>query len=388
MDLARNSAPTGKGYYIPTLDGWRALSIILVLGSHSSQIADFPSAWKPAFKWIFDGELGVRCFFLISGFLITTLMLREASSNGGVDLRSFYLRRTLRIVPVYLAFLLVVLLLQWLTPFEQTSRHWLHLLTFTSNYTQDGNWPTGHFWSLACEEQFYLVWPLLFTVLALFRPSTLAWVLLAIPILICPLLRVGIHLGRVPDLFLFSHFSILRFLDSLSFGCLLAYLLPRLRQARLLKGALVIPLALALIAIPHVLSRLFILGIITVPLAHTLQAAGMFLLLACGIVRQAGGVFRLLELPVITWLGRLSYSLYIWQQLFCTSPSTFGFKQTWLQGFPGWILASLLAAIVSYYLLERPLLKLRKRLHGRTPTQDRPANTPLPEALGSNCDPS
>src|SRR5882672_7119385 len=76
----------------PSLDGWRAVSIILVLGEHSRQTGGFPKSLDPLFKWLFDGDLGVRFFFVISGFLITYLLFREYDQTGSVSLRKFYIR--------------------------------------------------------------------------------------------------------------------------------------------------------------------------------------------------------------------------------------------------------------------------------------------------------
>src|SRR6266853_579283 len=90
---------------LPSLDGWRALSILLVLGAHSEHTAGFPPQLDSLFKWIFDGDVGVRFFFIISGFLITWLMLHEEKHSGRVNLWHFYARRALRIIPVYCAFL-------------------------------------------------------------------------------------------------------------------------------------------------------------------------------------------------------------------------------------------------------------------------------------------
>src|SRR5664280_3750068 len=151
---------------LPSLDGWRAFSIAMVLGSHSTFAAGFPKTWHPLFNLAFDGNLGVRCFFLISGFLITWLMIIEADRSGRVNLRHFYARRALRILPVYFGFLLVIALLQWMTPFVLSRHIWLCNLTFTRNFVE-GDFTTDHLWSLSVEEQFYLLWPGIFLALGM-----------------------------------------------------------------------------------------------------------------------------------------------------------------------------------------------------------------------------
>jgi len=146
-----------KPIRLPSLDGWRALSILMVLGAHTTHTTGFPEELRPLFLWVFDGALGVRFFFCISGFLITYLMLQEAERTGRMSLRDFYVRRTLRILPVYFLYLAVLLGLQCTTPLKLTAGEWAASLTFTADFAS-GQWLNGHLWSLAVEEQFYLLW--------------------------------------------------------------------------------------------------------------------------------------------------------------------------------------------------------------------------------------
>ena len=354
--------PWGRGY-LPSLDGWRALSIVQVLGAHCAEVSGFPPSWQTSFIWLFDGNLGVRCFFLISGFLITTLMLRESAERGKLDLKGFYLRRFIRILPVYAVFLFVVALLQQFTSFDQPVQQWLHLLTFTTNFSSVGNWLTGHTWSLACEEQFYFIWPVLFLTcgLGFIRGRIL---LLLIPILVCPLWRIVTYLQTFAGNNLFLGFSFFYYLDSLAIGCLLAYAHPWLgRNLHRIHISVWIVTCLLLVIIPYVLRKAFVLGIFTVPLGDLCQAVGLSLLISLSVHRPALGAFRFLNLKPVVWIGMISYSLYIWQQIFCTSPATFGWSYSPALQFPWWIASAFVTATISDYMLERPLVNLRKRLH-------------------------
>jgi peptidoglycan/LPS O-acetylase OafA/YrhL len=292
-------------------------------------------------------------------------MLRETAARGSLDLKGFYLRRAVRILPVYLAFLVAVALLEYFTAFDQPASQWTRLLTFTSNFSISGNWLTGHTWSLACEEQFYVIWPVLFAAVGLSFVRKSLW-LLGLPLVLCPLWRVVSYLKVFPENALFTGFSILNFLDTLAFGCLLAYAHPRIGQ-RLNTGRTSIPLvvvsSLILILGPYVLQRALAFGIFTVPLAPTFQALGLCLLISLSIHQPSEGPSRVLNFKPVIWLGQLSYSIYIWQQFFCTKPGVFGWQPMWFQSSPFWIFAALGTGIASYYLLERPLLKLRIRLH-------------------------
>lgn len=143
--------------HFASLDGFRAASILAVLFHHAAE----PVEWLPVTK---RGFLGIDMFFLLSGFLIVTLLLREKDGYGDISLGSFYMRRTLRIFPVYygLLFLFSALYLATGNMFRTSGAFFAALpfyLTYTSNWTmiQAANFEIT--WSLAAEEQFYLFWP-------------------------------------------------------------------------------------------------------------------------------------------------------------------------------------------------------------------------------------
>ncbi|MEI6078838.1 MAG: acyltransferase [Verrucomicrobiota bacterium] len=145
----------GSPCKLPSLDGWRAVSIALVLLLHSSYTSGFPSKLDRIINGFDAGVLGVRFFFVISGFLITCLLLREHAETSVISLKHFYARRALRILPVYFFYLVV---LGFLTRYSQAPSAWLANLTFTTNFFPTP-FATTHFWSLAVEEQFYFLWP-------------------------------------------------------------------------------------------------------------------------------------------------------------------------------------------------------------------------------------
>jgi peptidoglycan/LPS O-acetylase OafA/YrhL len=118
-------------------------------------------------------------------------------------------------------------------------------------------------------------------------------------------------------------------------------------------------LAIMLILAPHILGMLFMAGVFTVPLGDSCEAIGFAMLILLSIFFPGG--FAPLNWPVIRNLGVLSYSLYIWQQLFCASPNFFGWSDVWFMSMPGWLVAALMMAMLSYYCFEKPLLGLRAR---------------------------
>ena len=352
---------------LPSLDGWRALSILLVLASHSHYVANYPPALDPIFFRLLTGDLGVRCFFIISGFLISWLMLGEYDSEGRVSLRHFYIRRVLRILPVYFAFLGILGCLSLFTPFKQTMVNWIGNLTFTTNIVES-SWTSGHLWSISIEEQFYLVWPVLFVSFGLAGKPRLALFLLSLPLCVAPIWRIITYKQFYPDSLslLFTHFSFFNYFDCLAVGCACAFVLrrwPALVQTKLgFRPNLVATLALALISFPMLFGTLpHIPGRVTAALTTSFQAAGFSLLMLQSTILPDLAFYRVLNWKPVRHLGVLSYSIYIWQQIFCTSPGVFGLAPTWWFLFPGWLVSALMAAHLSYYILERPFFRLRSR---------------------------
>lgn len=355
--------------YLPSLDGWRAISIILVIFSHSKKSHGFPNLLQ-GFSSYFSGELGVHVFFVISGFLITFLLLREHGATGTISIRSFYERRALRILPVYFAFLAAMATIQAFTPLHGSLPQWLGALTFTANYFPAPP-AMSHLWSLSVEEQFYILWPgIVFMHLASPRTERkalgvrklkiLVWIALAS----APALRVVAKFHQTP---LLGYLSFFTNFDLLGWGCLLAVYMKDhtdlMRSVCLRNGFRLSILGLILVVVPIILVKNDLLGIITLPFRFTLTGMGVAILITVSIFHHNRGVWRLLNLSAVRWIGVLSYSIYIWHRPFTANPETFGIHSAWWIEFPGLVLASLLIAAISFYALERPLMSLRKRLH-------------------------
>jgi peptidoglycan/LPS O-acetylase OafA/YrhL len=354
--------PTGRR--LSSLDGWRALSILLVLGDHSQLVAGFPRSWTGPFGWIFDGNLGVRFFFVISGFLITHLLVRENQNKGRISLRDFYIRRALRILPVYYVFLLAAFGLAIFGGFHQSSNNWAANLTFTTNFFPR-TWTTGHLWSLSVEEQFYLLWPACLVLAGGRKSGSLVYWILGLPILLAPFCRVISHKHVVSGIWgpLFSTYSFFNYFDSLAVGCIAAILWAR-QEARISTGLSRRPMAACgaaflFILIPHALGRGLLPWYLTVPFVPTLQAVGFVVLLLASISFPQR--FQPLNWKIVRQIGILSYSIYIWQQIFCGDPAVFGLSSAPWMSFPWWLGPVFLVAGISYFGLEKPLMDLRSR---------------------------
>ena len=171
---------------IPSLDGLRAISIGLVLISHLAGTRNFPLSASQGNFWAL-GEFGVVVFFVISGYLITGLLLAEVARTGQIHLGRFYLRRTLRIFPPVYAFLCCLLLGNALGVVPLSAGDTVRAATYTANYDLGRSWFVGHTWSLSVEEQFYLLWP----ALLLLARTRKAILVAAAVVLISPFIRVA-----------------------------------------------------------------------------------------------------------------------------------------------------------------------------------------------------
>ena len=146
---------------IPSLDGFRAISILMVCYGHLSGTRNFPVSIVEYGRWCGDvAHLGVLVFFVISGFLITSLLMSEHEMTDAVSLKRFYLRRIVRIFPAFYAFILVMAVATLLGAAQLTGRDFAYALTYTVNFEPNRALQIGHLWSLSVEEQFYLLWPL------------------------------------------------------------------------------------------------------------------------------------------------------------------------------------------------------------------------------------
>lgn len=352
-----------------SLDGWRALAILAVLLSHATMrptlapaaVGDFLTGTP------FRGDVGVNVFFCISGFLITTLLMREEADSGRVRWLRFLGRRALRLLPVYFAYVLAVVGLWSMR--QQPWDFWqlAPSLTFTVEIWSPGawSWPLAHFWSLSVEQQFYLVWPLLFIVV----PPDRRVPFVAALTLTLPLLRGGLYLThQLQPLAL----PMLRSADFLLMGGLAALLQRPLggwlkKHPRAAAGSLVF--ALGLWTVNHhatsfgvpVPVRFAFERVVAIPL----MAAGFTLAIAATALAPSGLLVRVLNSRPLVWLGTISYSTYVWQQLLLdpTLPSP-----KWWQRFPANLFLAVAAGAASYYLWERWFLRLKRPLASRQPS--------------------
>ena len=345
---------------ISGLDGMRAIAILCVLFSHSEVSGNVPHHWLiDQLRRVFSGTLGVQIFFTISGFIITLLLCKEQASHGHISLRRFWLRRSLRILPPASAYLLFLHFVgrqnQALVPSET---QWGSLLFYRNMMpfdpwftTQQGF--TGHYWSLAVEEQFYLIWPLLVAFLAVKQLRRLSLV----GIVISVVFRIAIP--WLPD-------GSLRWLpmnlDGFMAGALLALNISSGHTAPWLriwhKRTLLLFCALLLTRLSG--SSIGHWFTFIQPLAVAAATSAYIAGLAMGC---KGSELRLLNWTPLVGLGLISYSVYLWQQVLLAPEFQWLSGQApWLCLFPQNILMCIICGSVSYWGIEQPFNKIKERL--------------------------
>jgi peptidoglycan/LPS O-acetylase OafA/YrhL len=322
---------------------------LLVLLGHAAHTPGFPAFLKQAI--VFDtAHFGVNVFFVLSGFLITSLLIEEHRRTGSVSLRDFYIRRTIRIFPAAYSYVAVVALLAWLRIASLQQGDLVHALTYTMNYHHHRAWALGHLWSLGVEEQFYLLWPLSFLMLGEQRARTIALGVLVF----APLCRVSTWL-LFPNMRIGIDEEFQTVCDGLATGCLIGMLAARYGTYGLISR---IPRAVFLLApVAAVLSNIFARWpSFFLPFGATISNLSLAVIMLWCIGNARSWLGRLLNLRAAIFLGTISYSLYLWQQLFMDGT----FMQTGLR-FPVNVSLAVMAAVGSYYLIERPLQGLRRR---------------------------
>lgn len=335
---------------LPSLNGLRGVSIILVVMSHLQLSTHY------LYGTIFNGVLGVNIFFVISGFLITTLCLKEKNLTGTISLRNFYVRRVLRILPVAYLYVFVVFILDKLFHFGIAYYQYLAALFFLQNFSYFRKYnfadQLSHYWSLSVEEQFYVVFPFLLKKNYKFFYWSVVFIVAVLPLL-C-LLQEFLPLINNGATYYFTHYLI-KF-QSIATGCLLSLLVFQNRFNY--KWLLKYKIAGNLLA----LGLIFYLGYdgfytIKTVFVNLLIGALIAYVILSNLIHNTDFIFRFLNSKILELIGKLSYSIYIWQQLI-----VFGkFQSPVLNSAATKLSLLLVVSFISYFCYERYFLKLKTK---------------------------
>jgi peptidoglycan/LPS O-acetylase OafA/YrhL len=335
-----------KGRSIPSLDGLRAFSVLAVILGHThSTLLDR----IPFNAVVRDAGKGVAVFFVISGFLITHLLLKELGRDEKIDLKRFYLRRTIRIFPPFYAFLFVVAILALFHRVHVSLATMLVAGTYMWNYIPvSATWVLGHCWSLSLEEQFYLLWPICMASFSRRVNLTIA----SGVIILSPLSRVITYYAW-PSMRTHVNMMLHTHLDTIMTGCVLSLIIDLGIWQRMTKLALS-PMAAALSAVfllvADTAAKHQFRGMYLMTIGFTLENTAIAVLLLYVVFRHESPLGRILNLRPVRHFGIISYSLYLYQQLF-TGPYT--------RHFPLNIILIVAAAELSHLLIEKPSFRIR-----------------------------
>jgi peptidoglycan/LPS O-acetylase OafA/YrhL len=363
--------------YFPALDGARAVCVLGVICCH---MAD--SRW---WAWL-SGGLGVNVFFVLSGFLITTLAVREERANGRVSLGAFYIRRSMRIFPLYYVALAVYAGLIYFTSWSASARDnftaalpaylfYFQEVPFAQDVVAAGRHsPFAHSWSLGIEEKYYLVWP----VLGFVACRGLAGARLALAIGLCLVLTAGQSVGRLgPAVADWSLNFILYPYSQILCGCVLALLLDRpdwFRRLRVLGSAPGTVATVLVFAALQLAYNPFGTKAPELVVLHTLAATA----LVGSLVLGGGWLTRALSGRPMLFLGRLSYGMYLFHALGISLaqklvPARTGRFDLALLSFALAVGASVAVAFLLSILVERPCIRLGRAWAKRIAATPKPA---------------
>jgi peptidoglycan/LPS O-acetylase OafA/YrhL len=365
--------------YLPSLDGWRAIAILSVICYHD-RVHQF---------WLFStslihqyGDLGVDLFFAISGVLICSRLLEEERVKGGISLKGFYIRRFFRICPPAWLYLIAYVLLSLfhllpvdvggvLASFLMVRNFWVGVAGDTPR-----TWYTIHFWSLSVEEHFYLLLPSLLIFVK--RRRTVLLGVLSVAVMLWVTLVTHFTALQKTGIVLRTDMRIHALLIPAMFAVLLTRQEVRAFVTRWLHPWVAVLLFLAVFTL---LTRTHV---------HLLSLATMFvipvgfpLLVISTMLHPKSIACRVLEWWPLRFVGHISYSLYLWQQMFFAggrAPAAWPLSV--LQIFPLNYLAAFACATASYYLIEKPLIRVGHRVaHPATPGREDLNEIPAPVSV-------
>lgn len=323
---------------ISSLNGIRAVSALVVVSYHLTLRG-------------FHGNYGVTMFFVLSGFLITNLLLKEREQTGTVSLKNFYLRRTLRIFPAFYGFVLFYVAVHYFAHHEVRWAETIATLTYTRDYFEAFFYsPEGtmrHTWSLAVEEQFYLLWPFIF---CRFKPREL---LKGLSVFVCGVWALRFALVHNPT---HIYYAFDTRADALALGCLVAIAVHLGYEFRWVIKSWLVGIAA-------------VLGIVALnwrfPFDSLVVYAALPILCAIFLLNAVyfGPRYKLLNNPIANYLGLISYPIYLYHIVV-----GHGFHGR--LHYPASVAAVIIMASLSYFIVEKPFLRLKDRIGKAGSPQD------------------
>ena len=311
----------------------------------------------PAYDFIHDrvwhlisGGSGVQIFFTLSGFLITFLLLKEREKNGRISIKKFYIRRFLRLFPPQFIFLVMASIAMIFGKIDAAPLGLVFSFFYSYNYLPKNLYTgeLGHTWSLALEEQFYLVWPF---ILQFIRRKSVTLLLISIILIICLMAQIGLARWTFDD----AYRSSLWFIPAVApilIGALIAYVHFNFNVQKLFSKWYFLLIGLLIYAYP------LYVPIDWIFYKFIVQAIGIGLVLVWMVLNQESFLIKILNIKPLNYIGKISYGLYVYQGFFLrTGPS----DEWWMQTPPVNIILVISIAVVSYQFVELPISRYKNK---------------------------
>ena len=345
--------------YVAYLDGFRGYAILLVMLSHFH------------FVQMDVAYLGVTLFFYVSGLLITKLLIAEYNKNSTVSLKNFYIRRVFRLYPALLFMLVVSIVVILLYNYSIIWSDILSGLFYFTNYYLvyfSPDLTDTHYlltskilWSLSVEEHFYLFFPFLFVLFYSSKSKKLAFLVSFLLVAFLVIRIMVAYSGRNgTEIFQETYYTTHCRADSILYGCLSALLLYQFEQRfyqRLLSSYMIFLISLGLLAFSLIYNDFFF----QTTFKYTLQGISFALMIpSFAILFQKGIVYSIVANKVFVFIGKLSYSLYLFHWV-ALKVANLQYEPATLKWYLVVIPLTIILSLLSYYGIEKPFLSLRKK---------------------------
>lgn len=355
---------------IKGFNGVRGLAVLSVVLTHLSvwKYLEDEGYISASVTPLVHGSTAVEAFFVLSGFLITRLLITEQMATGRVSIKNFMIRRTLRIAPLYCAFLLLASLLHLAGNHVATWASLRYAYFYCYNFIPY-NLGTGfleHTWSLAVEEHFYLIWPSVFVVLFQ-RDRRLVISLLSLSILGSLLLHYAFAQSHYSAEYWVSRWTFISGYN-LAAGCLVAILIHSGDRPAFFSAILKAPVSL-LAGLLLYTNSLYLHsgdGFVDNVVSEYLRTAGITLGIAWLFLNQESLMAKVLEYPPLKYVGLISYGIYMYQGLFLSTGPQRDPSSDWPPDQSVGMVLLVITAPLSYYFFERPFLQLKHRYSHRS----------------------
>jgi peptidoglycan/LPS O-acetylase OafA/YrhL len=336
-----------KSSHLPSLNGLRGVAILLVTIGHF-----FYETSHNILYHIFNGQLGVQVFFVLSGFLITTILIKEKINKKSISLKLFYIRRVLRIFPVAYLYIAFVIILNYAYKLNIPWQGFIGASLYLQDYYlfHKGLYFL-HYWTLSVEEQFYLLLP------AILKINFVVY------ILIVPLILVIAHSSQficnyiqpLKGSILQNITNFILVFDGILVGSFISILVFKncIPMAFIKKNKIIINiLSLLIIYLNHTFG---------IPILRHMNSFFIGLIIISNLSPSKDFIFKFLNNSILTRVGILSYSLYIWQQPFTISHCGSPYNEIFWFKFPLNIILLPIICYISYYYYERFFLNLKTK---------------------------